>query len=46
MPIRFSCPECDHKINAPDEVAGRKVKCPRCKAVLASTPGARSVYVD
>lgn len=34
MPIKVTCPECDHAIKAPDEMAGRRVKCPSCKAVL------------
>lgn len=35
MPISFACPECDHAIKAPDELAGRRVKCPSCKAAVS-----------
>jgi len=30
MPISASCPSCGAKINAPDNLAGRSVKCPKC----------------
>src|SRR5215472_8855409 len=32
MPIRFSCPACRAPVNAPDEAAGGKARCPRCRA--------------
>lgn len=34
MPITVSCPSCGGKINAPDNLAGRKVKCPKCSAPM------------
>lgn len=30
MPISIACPACSAKIKAPDQAAGRMVKCPRC----------------
>jgi uncharacterized Zn finger protein (UPF0148 family) len=30
MPISFSCPACDRPLKVKDELAGRKVKCPKC----------------
>jgi DNA-directed RNA polymerase subunit RPC12/RpoP len=30
MPISLTCPSCDRKLNAPDQAAGRMVKCPKC----------------
>ncbi len=31
MPIKVTCPN-GHKLNAPDNLAGRTVQCPKCKA--------------
>lgn len=30
MSISLTCPSCDRKLNAPDQAAGRMVKCPKC----------------
>jgi hypothetical protein len=35
MAISFSCPSCDSGLKLRDELAGRKVKCPRCGDVIA-----------
>lgn len=43
--IKFSCPHCSHKIGAPDDYAGKKARCSKCKqpvripAEQASSPG-------
>jgi hypothetical protein len=29
--IKFFCSKCDKKIGVPDEYAGKKIRCPRCK---------------
>lgn len=34
MGIRFRCPSCQKKIEAPDRMAGRVVDCPRCQQPL------------
>src|SRR5439155_27210232 len=34
MPISIKCPECGRKLNAPDSAAGRRARCPQCKAVV------------
>lgn len=34
MPIAIACPSCGAKMKAPDEAAGRKVKCPKCSTPL------------
>lgn len=31
MSIRFACPSCSAKINAPDAAAGKSSKCPHCQ---------------
>jgi uncharacterized protein YbaR (Trm112 family) len=32
--LNFACPSCQKKIKAPDDAAGKKVKCPACQAVF------------
>jgi|SRR5579875_1735396 phage FluMu protein Com len=34
MPISIVCQSCGSRLNAPDNMAGRKAKCPRCRTVL------------
>ena len=34
MPILITCPTCGTNAAAPDNAAGKKVKCPKCQAVL------------
>lgn len=34
MPISAKCSSCGGQINAPDQLAGRTVKCPKCATVL------------
>jgi len=36
MPIRIACESCSSRLNVPNALAGRKVKCPKCgKPILA-----------
>lgn len=35
MPIAITCTSCGSRINAPDAAAGKKAKCPKCKAVVS-----------
>jgi hypothetical protein len=44
MPIRVVCRSCGRQLNAPDNVTGRKAKCPNCRAVL-TIPAAEPVEV-
>jgi len=30
MPITLTCPNCDARLDAPDDIAGRKVQCNKC----------------
>jgi hypothetical protein len=39
MPIRFAC-SCGKQLQARDEYAGRRIKCPNCEAVLSIPDGA------
>ncbi len=41
MAISVACPECRAKLNAPDVAAGKRVKCPKCQALVA-VPAAES----
>src|SRR6478752_6330468 len=34
MPRVFRCPGCGKKLKVPDELAGKKVRCPNCKVAL------------
>jgi hypothetical protein len=34
MPINFNCPACGKKTKAPDEMAGKRARCPMCKEVI------------
>ena len=34
MSISFDCPACGKKTKAPDEMAGKKARCPLCKEVI------------
>ena len=45
MPIHGQCPGCGRKFQAPDELSGKRVKCPNCSAVidLRSTDQERAV---
>lgn len=31
---RLRCPSCDKSLNVPDELAGKKAKCPGCQGIL------------
>src|SRR6266446_836513 len=41
MPIHFACP-CGKRLRAPEEMAGKAIRCPACKAVL-SVPAVAAV---
>src|SRR5262249_6581835 len=35
MPVAFSCPECGKQLNVRDDLAGKRIKCPGCGAVVS-----------
>ncbi len=35
MPIQVFCPHCQAKLNAPDSLAGKMIKCPKCAKIGA-----------
>lgn len=35
MPISIQCPECEKRLKVADSAAGKKIRCPACKAVIA-----------
>src|SRR5260370_19743572 len=39
MPVLVSC-SCGKQLRVPDEVVGKSVRCPVCKAVVLATPSA------
>ena len=38
MPEQISCPQCRRLLHAPDDVAGREVRCPDCQTVFVARP--------
>lgn len=34
MPIPVNCPHCSQKLEAPDKLSGKRVKCPKCKGAV------------
>lgn len=43
MPAVLQCPSCESKLRVPDDLAGKKVKCPKCNtAFSAEVDGASS----
>lgn len=44
MPIRVVCHSCGRQLNAPDNLTGRKAKCPSCQTILP-IPAAETVDV-
>src|SRR5438552_12780049 len=39
MPINTKCPTCKRTLEIPDELMGKKVRCPSCKVVFLATAG-------
>jgi hypothetical protein len=39
MPINTKCPTCKRTVEIPDELMGKKVRCPSCKVVFLATAG-------
>src|SRR6516162_1857998 len=33
MPIRFHCPKCDQALQLKEDMAGKRVRCPRCNEI-------------
>lgn len=40
--LAFNCPRCDQRLMVQDEIAGRKVKCPRCTNIFDAPSAAGS----
>src|SRR5438105_4634580 len=34
MPIVVTCTNCSARLKAPDNIAGKKIKCPKCATIL------------
>jgi phage FluMu protein Com len=45
MPISLSCPQCNGKLRVADDLAGKKIKCPKCSAVFPTSPAEPSTAV-
>lgn len=46
MPISVACPECGRHLKAPDALAGKRARCPRCRTVVDVPLSATVVAVD
>ena len=46
MPILIRCSACQSELRVRDEVAGKKVRCPKCTAVITATPEEEEVVAD
>jgi hypothetical protein len=49
MPIPITCPSCNGKLKAPENLAGRKVKCPKCSQAIpvpAAAPVAAAIEIE
>jgi hypothetical protein len=40
MPVIVSCPECEKKLRVPDNLIGKKVKCPGCQGMFTASADA------
>jgi predicted Zn finger-like uncharacterized protein len=40
MPVSIKCPQCARGLRVPDELIGRKVKCPGCSTTFTAEAGA------
>src|SRR5260370_23505401 len=38
MPATIKCPMCKRALEVPDELMGKRVKCPGCKMIFTATP--------
>jgi hypothetical protein len=41
MPVVTSCPDCARKLRVPDELLGKKARCPGCKGIFTVTSESR-----
>jgi predicted Zn finger-like uncharacterized protein len=46
MPVSVSCPSCERKLRVPDELLGKRVKCPGCKNTFTAEDPDAVVDVD
>ena len=47
MPISLNCPQCQGKLRVADNLAGKKIKCPKCAALLpVATPQEGAIAVE
>src|SRR5262249_24710032 len=46
MPVTLSCPSCDRKLRVPEDLLGKRVKCPNCRNAIAAEDPNAEVNVD
>ncbi len=42
MPIRIACPNCESSFNVPENVRGKKVRCPECQDPFVAEPARKT----
>ena len=42
MPIEIHCNDCNEDYRVPDDVAGKRIRCPKCKEAVIDVPAANS----
>jgi predicted Zn finger-like uncharacterized protein len=45
MPISLTCPQCSGKLRVADNLAGKRVKCPKCSATFPAGPAEDSAPI-
>jgi hypothetical protein len=45
MSISLNCPQCSGKLRVADNLAGKKIKCPKCSAIFPASPVEQSAAV-
>lgn len=46
MAIVFSCNQCNHRLRVPEDVAGKRIKCPQCQQVLRIPEASQASLAD
>src|SRR5712692_1097175 len=46
MPTTIKCPACTRALEVPDQLMGKRVKCPACKMIFTATPAGKGPPPD
>lgn len=45
MSLSLTCPQCSSKLRVEDDMAGKKIKCPKCSTVFPTSPAEQSAAI-